>query len=139
MVRISNLELLRILKENSRIPFVKIAKIFGVSETAVRKRIRKLEKEGIIKKYTIEVNLKKIGLEMALIGIDTKPEYYISTIEKLKEMDEVVNLYASSGDHMIMIECWFKSSEKLRKFIKTLESMEGVTRVCPAIILEKIK
>ena len=57
MVRISNLELLRILKENSRIPFVKIAKIFGVSETAVRKRIRKLEKEGIIKKYTIEVNL----------------------------------------------------------------------------------
>jgi len=139
MVRISNLELLRILKENSRIPFVKIAKIFGVSETAVRKRIRKLEKEGIIKKYTIEVNLKKIGLEMALIGMDTKPEYYISTIEKLKEMDEVVNLYASSGDHMIMIECWFKSSEKLRKFIKTLESMEGVTRVCPAIILEKIK
>ncbi|MEQ9715406.1 MAG: Lrp/AsnC family transcriptional regulator [Candidatus Asgardarchaeia archaeon] len=139
MVRISNLELLRILKENSRIPFVKIAKIFGVSETAVRKRIKKLEKEGIIKKYTIEVNLKKIGLEMALIGMDTKPEYYISTIEKLKEMDEVVNLYASSGDHMIMIECWFKSSEKLRKFIKTLESMEGVTRVCPAIILEKIK
>jgi len=139
MVRISNLELLRILKENSRIPFVKIAKIFGVSETAVRKRIRKLEKEGIIKKYTIEVNLKKIGLEMALIGIDTKPEYYISTIEKLKEMDEVVNLYASSGDHMIMIDCWFKSSEELRKFIKTLESMEGVTRVCPAIILEKIK
>ena len=139
MVRFSNLELLRILKENSRIPFVKIAKIFGVSETAVRKRIRKLEKEGIIKKYTIEVNLKKIGLEMALIGIDTKPEYYISTIEKLKEMDEVVNLYASSGDHMIMIDCWFKSSEELRKFIKTLESMEGVTRVCPAIILEKIK
>ncbi|MCD6515608.1 MAG: Lrp/AsnC family transcriptional regulator [Candidatus Odinarchaeota archaeon] len=139
MVRISNLELLRILKENSRIPFVKIAKIFGVSETAVRKRIRKLEKEGIIKKYTIEVNLKKIGLEMAMIGIDTKPEYYISTIEKLKEMDEVVNLYASSGDHMIMIECWFKSSEELRKFIKTLESVEGVTRVCPAIILEKIK
>ena len=83
--------------------------------------------------------MKKIGLEMALIGIDTKPEYYISTIEKLKEMDEVVNLYASSGDHMIMIDCWFKSSEELRKFIKTLESMEGVTRVCPAIILEKIK
>ena len=74
-----------------------------------------------------------------MIGIDTKPEYYISTIEKLKEMDEVVNLYASSGDHMIMIECWFKSSEELRKFIKTLESVEGVTRVCPAIILEKIK
>jgi len=140
MVRISDIKIIHLLKENSRTPFVKIAKIFGVSETAIRKRVRKLEREGVIRKYTIEVDLKKLGFKVnVLIGIDTKPEYYISTLEKLKGMEEVMSLYSASGDHMILAECWFKNSEELTKFIKTLEMFRGITKICPAIILEKIK
>ena len=140
VVRISDLEIIRILRENARTPFVKIAEDLGVSETAIRKRVKKLEKEGIIKKYTIEVDLRKLGFEVhALIGIDTKPESFISVLEKLKEIEEVTSLYSSSGDHMILMECWFRNSGELANFVKFLESMEGVTRVCPAIILEKIK
>jgi len=140
VVRISDLKLIQILMKNSRTPFVKIAEMLGVSETAVRKRIRKLERDGVIRKYTIEVDPKKIGFEItALIGIDTKPEHYISTLEKLREMKEVINMYSSSGDHMILIECWFKNSKELTNFIKTLEEIEGITKICPAIILEKIK
>ncbi len=140
MVRFSNFQLLKILRENSRTPLVKIAEKLGVTETAVRKRIKKLEKEGVIRRYTIEVNPKKIGFEMvSLIGLDTKPENYLSVLEELKEMEEVVSLYSSSGDHMIMAECWFRNSEELSKFVKKLEGIEGVTKVCPAIILEKIK
>jgi len=51
MVRISNFELLKILMESSRTPFLRIASALGVSETAVRKRIKKLERNGVIKKY----------------------------------------------------------------------------------------
>ena len=128
------------LMENSRISFVDLAKHFNVSETAVRKRIRKLEEEGIVRKYTIDADPKKIGFNIdALIGIDTRPENYMSVIEELKNMEEVINLCSSSGDHMILIECWFGNSKELAVFMKRLESMEGVTRTCPAIIMEKIK
>lgn len=117
-----------------------MAKILGVSETAVRKRIKKLEREGVIKRYTIEIDPKRIGFEInTLIGIDTKPEHYISTLEKLRKMKEIVSLYSSSGDHMILAECWFKNSRELTKFVKFLETSEGVMKVCPALILEKIK
>ena len=140
VVRISDIQLIQILRENARTPFVKIAEMLGVSEAAIRKRVKKLERTGVIRKYTIEVDPKKIGFEItALIGIDTKPENYIPTIEKLKEMQEVNSLYSSSGDHMILIECWFKNSKELTQFIKKLEKIKGVTRICPAIILEKIK
>ena len=140
MVRISNLELLKILRKNSRIPFLKIAKALGVSETAIRKRIRKLERDGIIRKYTIDVDPKKIGFEIdVFIGIDVKPEYYISTLERLKNMSEIINLYSTSGDHMFIIECWFRDTKELTKFVEALKKLEGITRVCPAIILEKIK
>lgn len=140
MVRISNLKLLQILTENSRTPFVRIAKEFGVSETAVRKRVRKLEDSGIIRKYTVEIDPKKIGFSIdALIGLDTKPESYISTIERLNQIEEVRGLCSSSGDHMIMVECWFKDSNELAAFVKLLEKMKGVTRICPAIVLERVK
>ncbi|MEM0240261.1 MAG: Lrp/AsnC family transcriptional regulator [Candidatus Nezhaarchaeales archaeon] len=140
MVRFSNLELLRILRENARTPFLRIAKQLGVTETAVRKRVRRLEEEGIIVRYTVEVDFKKLGYEVhAFIGIDTKPETLIDTIKSLKGLEEVVSLYSTSGDHMLIAECLFKSSSDLVKFIDKLNSMSGVTRVCPAIVVEKIK
>ncbi|MEM1659084.1 MAG: Lrp/AsnC family transcriptional regulator [Candidatus Jordarchaeales archaeon] len=140
MIRISDIELVKMLRENARIPFLRIADALGVSETAVRKRVRKLEKSGVIKKYTVEVDPRKLGFEInTLIGLDTKPECYLQVVEKLKGMKETVSVYATSGDHMILVECWFKNSGELAEFCKKLESMQGVTRVCPAIIIEKVK
>ncbi len=140
MVRFSDLDLIKILRENARMPYVKIAERLGVTETAVRKRIAKLEKEKIIKGYTVQVDLRKLGFEIdALIGVDTKPECFLHILQRLKDMEEVVSLYSSSGDHMILAECWFRNSMELAEFVQKLESMEGVTRVCPAILLEKVK
>jgi len=132
--------LIKVLKENSRKSYVELAKIFRVSEAAIRKRIKKLESDGIIKKFTIDVDLRKLGFEVdTLIGLDTSPEELINVLEKLKGLDEVVSLYTSSGDHMILIECWFKNMNELSEFIRKLNNIEGVVKICPAIILEKIK
>ena len=140
MVRFSNLELLKILKENARMPFLHIARLFGVSETAIRKKVKKLKEEGVIRRYTIEIDYKKLGYEVqAIIGLDVKPEQLINVIEQLKELNEVTSLYSTSGDHVLIAECWFKDSNELMSFVKKLNSMAGVTRACPAIVVEKIK
>ncbi len=140
MVRISDLDLVNGLRENSRVTFTELARQFGVTETAVRKRVRKLEESGVIRKYTIEVDMRKLGFQVrATIGIDTKPENYLRTIDALKRMRTVSCLCSSSGDHMMMVDSWFRDTEELSKFVKSLEDMEGVTRVCPAVITDKIK
>jgi len=140
MVRNSNIIILEILRKNARTPFLKIAKRLRISETAVRKRVRRMEEQGIIKKYTIEIDPRKIGYKVrALIGIDTKPEYLVGVTEKLEKNRKIRSLYLSQGDHMLLLECWFKTSKEMRTFVKTLRKLRGVTRVCPAIILEKVK
>ncbi len=140
MVRISELEILKLLRKNARMSFVEMSKKLGVTEAAVRKKIKRMEKEGIILGYTVFANPKKIGYEIdALIGIDTTPEKMMSVMRILKKNSDVINMYASSGDHMLMIECWFKNHDELAKFINYLENLDGVTRVCPATILEKLK
>jgi len=140
MVRFTDLELIRALREDSSRSYVELARIFGVTEAAIRKRIKRLKSEGVIKKFTIEVDIKKLGFEVhTLIGLDASPEKLIHVLEDLKCMDEVVSLYTSSGDHMILVECWFKNMDELSSFIKKLNNKDGVVRVCPATILEKIK
>ena len=132
--------MLRILRENARTPYVKIARELGVTEAAVRKRVRRLEERGVIRKYTVEVDPRKVGFEVtALIGLDTSPERFMATLEQLQSMEEVLELYSASGDHMILVKAWFRNSRELAAFVRKLESIDGVTRVCPAIILERIK
>ncbi|MEM1977252.1 MAG: Lrp/AsnC family transcriptional regulator [Nitrososphaerota archaeon] len=140
MVRISDQELLKMLMENARMSYVEIARALNVSEAAVRKRVKRLEDLGIISRYTIEVDPRKLGYEVvAIIGLDADPEHLLSVMDELKKREEAVRLYLTSGDHMLVAECWFKSSQELSSFIRRLESREGVKRVCPAIVLERLK
>ncbi|PCN51231.1 transcriptional regulator [Candidatus Geothermarchaeota archaeon ex4572_27] len=139
-VRDSDIKIVEILMRDARTPYTRIAEVLGVTEAAVRRRVRRLEEAGVIRRYTIDVDPKKIGYEVeAIIGLDVEPERIIDALDELKAMREVVRLYAASGDHVIIAECWLRTSDDLRAFVKRLESMKGVKRVCPAIVLERIK
>ena len=50
MVRDSDFKILEMLRENSRTSFVQIGKEIGVSEAAIRKRVKKLQERGILRR-----------------------------------------------------------------------------------------
>lgn len=128
------------LLRNGRKSFVDIATELNVTETAVRKRVKKMEEEGIITRYSVEINPRELGFGVkALIGLDTTPQRYLAVIQKLKKNDKILSLYSSSGDHMIMMECWFEDDENLYDFQEQLEKINGVIDVCPTIITDLIK
>ncbi|MBU0527686.1 MAG: Lrp/AsnC family transcriptional regulator [Candidatus Micrarchaeota archaeon] len=130
--------ILEALIENSRVPLTRIASTLNISETAVRKRIKKLEGKGIIRAYTIIVDPFYLGYAgVALVGVDAAPERIVAVFEEIKGLAGIRYSAMTSGDHMMMFEVWYKSSEKLNKFILNLEKMEGVTRVCPAIYVKR--
>jgi len=139
MVRFSDFELVEELRKNSRVSYVDLGKRFKVTETAIRKRIRSLEDKGIIKGYTAIIDYKKLGYDVnAIIGIDTLPDKLFTIIDDVQKQDSVC-VYTSSGDHMLMVEKCFKNTQELNDYIKNLEKTKGITKVCPAIIIEKIK
>ena len=126
--------------KDGRAKFVNLAGKLGVTETAIRKRVRKMEEEGIIVGYSVEIDPKKLGYgKRVIIGVDTTPQNYISVIQTLKNNKDVLRLFESSGDHMILMDCWFKTSDQLHEFLENLKKLEGITDICPAIINEIIK
>jgi len=132
--------ILKALLRNSRIPLTHIASDIGITEAAVRKRIKKLETRGAIKAYTAIIDPFYIGYEgVALVGIDVTPEKILIVFEEIKSREDVRYTALTSGDHMIMFEIWTKKPEDLNAVLKKIEKLDGVTRVCPAIFLRRME
>ena len=135
-----DMKIINLLLENGRISYSEIAKAIGLSDVAVIKRIRKLEQMGIIRKYTILIDPKKLGYKVVSItGIDVEPEYMFNILNTLKEKDYVKYLAITSGDHSIIAIIWARDSDDVAKIHGEIAKMDGVKRVCPAIILDIIK
>lgn len=132
--------IIEILSKNSRTPFTDAARRLKVSESTIRKRVSNLEKEKIIKKYSLVVDEDKAGHgSVALVGVDAAPEKYLEVAKKLTEMDEIKYAASSTGDHMFMLEVLAKNDDELRAVSEKLKRVDGVTRICPAIIKDTLK
>jgi len=134
-------KIIEILLKDARTPLTKIAKELGITEAAVRKRVKNLEMRGIIKGYTLLLDHEKLGYGVvSLTGVDTEPDKFLEIAKKLRDFDFARSVYITSGDHMIMAEIWAKDGDELARIIsEKIGKIEGVRRVCPAIVLEKLK
>ncbi len=135
-----DLILIKMLKENSRTPYSHLAKQLGLSDVAIINRIKKLEKVGLIKRYTIEIDETKLGFKsFSYTGVDVDPEKLFDTVNWLKEKDYVTKLFITSGDHNIMCLIRAKDSQTLAKIHDEIAKLPGVRRVCPSMVLETVK
>ncbi|MCS7131284.1 MAG: Lrp/AsnC family transcriptional regulator, partial [Hadesarchaea archaeon] len=92
-----DLEIIKALQADARTPFLEIAKRLRMSESAVRKRVRKLEREGVIEKYTIVVDPSKLGYNaVALVGLDVMPDRYLTIVRELTGFEEVKSVVTST-------------------------------------------
>jgi len=90
-------QIMEILKGNGRAKFVDIGKTLGLSEGAVRRRVRNLVQAGVIKKFTIETQSGAEGIVM----IKTNPAFTREVSQELKSLTEKV--FEVSGDFDIAV------------------------------------
>lgn len=136
-----DMDIIKTLKSNSRTPFLEISKRLKVSESTIRSRVGLLERNGVIKRFSLSVDPSKLGYgSVAYVGIDVQPEKFLYVAKRLTEFDNVKMVATTSGDHMIMTEIWGEKAAELRAFIsERIEKINGVVRTCPAIINETLK
>lgn len=127
------------LAENARITYTDLARVVGLSDVAVIKRVKKLE-EKIIKRYTIVVDPRTLGYKVvSFTGIDVDPEKLFEVVEILKNKSYLKGLWLTTGDHQLVALIWAKDDEEAGKIHKEIAEINGVKRVCPAIVLKTVK
>ncbi len=132
-------KIIKILQKNSRTPNTDIAQKLDISEAAVRNRIKKLQKQDIIKRFTVEIDPTKIGYNsIALVGVDVEPDKFLTAAEKLSQQEEISDVALTTGDHMIMMTIWAKNGDELTEIItEKIGKIDGIQDICPAVVLEK--
>lgn len=133
-------KIIEILLENGRATFTDMAKKIGITEAAIRKRVKRLEEIGVIKKYTAIVDNKLLGYSiLGLVGIDAESDKLLRIANSIAENDWARKVWITTGDHMIMVEIWAKDNREFMTIIEEIGKLDGVSKVCPAIVLETIK
>jgi Lrp/AsnC family transcriptional regulator len=116
-----DIQILSILQSDSNRTTKSIAQELGMTTSPIFERIKKLEKEGFIKKYVAVLDNKKIGLKLKVfIGI-TLQGHTRSFLEKfVKEINnfpEVVECHRVSGNYDYLLKLVVEDIEAYETFI----------------------
>jgi Lrp/AsnC family leucine-responsive transcriptional regulator len=118
-------QILNILARNSREKLVKIAKEIGLSVDSTKKRVEKLEKDGVIRHYTIQPDIGRIGLPIAThIYLKLKPstrQRYEEFIAAMKKNPRVIDLMSVLGDYDLYIVLIAKDTLELDRMKREIK------------------
>lgn len=135
-----DLRIINLLQEDSRLSFNKIAGRLGVSVGTAYNRIRDLEKNGIVKGYTVILDAAKLGFELtALILIQAAGKYLEEVEFEIAKTSSVIAVYDITGDYDAAIITKFKDRASLNEFVKNLLSAPHIKRTVTNVALNVIK
>lgn len=112
-------QILKLIADDARIPFLEVARACGVSGAAIHQRIQKLTTTGILKGSQFIIDPEKIGYETcAYIGLNLKnPESFDTVVEELKNIPEVVECHYTTGNYDMFIKIFATNNHHLLDII----------------------
>lgn len=130
-------KIISILKADARKAFVEIAQEVGLSESAVRRRVKNLVENGAIKKFTIEMGVSNKTSAITLISVS--PSTDTSKVsERLKSLKGVDVVYEITGQYDIVAIVSAPTIAEINKCIDDVRRIDGVDDTNTVIILRTI-
>jgi len=138
-----DIKILEILQEDARQTYTTIGKRLGIAHSTVYDRIKRMEKYGVIKRYTTLIDAEKAGAKsiMAIMTIITDPKESEHVAEKLCKMPQITEVYTSLSEELqIIAKVTAESQESLHEFIASrIAPLPGVMRIRTSIVTKKFK
>ncbi len=139
-------EILSLLeKKNARASHAQIAQMLGLSEEELEKKIRALEKSGVIVGYKTIVNWDKTEREVvtALIDLRVTPqrgEGFDKIAERIYKYPQVKSLYLMSGAYDLGVTIEGRTMKEVALFVaEKLAPMDSVISTATHFVLKKYK
>jgi len=132
--------ILTVLCEDSRASSRKIAQRCSVSVGTVLTRIKRMEKAGIIKGYTIALDHEKLGYQLTAIAEITVSKGKLLEMEQaIGKSPNVCAVYDITGLTDALVIAKFRTREELSKFTKGMLAMPFIDRTNTHLVLTTIK
>src|SRR6478735_862627 len=140
----TDISLLKYLQEDSTLTTKELALKLHLTPTPVHERIKRLEKDGYIRKYVALLDNQKLNKGLVVFCNDTLRQHqkdigkkFVKDIISLKEVTECYN---TSGDYDFMLKVMVKDMPEYQNFIMNkLASIENIGSTHSMFVMGEIK
>ena len=134
--------ILRILQTDARTPQAEIGRQIGLSAAAVNERIRKLERDGTIRRYAALLDDRKVGVDIiAFIDVFIEsPAHEEKFTALMNELPEVQECHFVTGDFSCIVKARVPDRRSLRELVlDRINALAGVRQTRTWIVLATTK
>lgn len=136
--------LLAALQEDGRLPITDLAHKIGLTTSPCLRRLKILEKAGIIRGYAAQVDQEKVGLPVSVfisIKLERQREEALERFERaIRDCPEVVECYLMTGTRDYLLRVVAQDLSAYERFLKdTLTRIDGVSSIESSFALAQVK
>ncbi|MGC8585780.1 MAG: Lrp/AsnC family transcriptional regulator [Thermoplasmata archaeon] len=132
-----DMRIIQLLTKRPNATINEISEKIKIPRSTVAIRIKRMKESEIIREcYYVDSSL--ISHDDIIMGLDIKPENLIEVISELEKMEEVKEIYMTTGDHVSIIRILVEN-KRTKEIIEKIKSIKGIRNVYPAIVQKKIK
>jgi len=127
-------KIVKILREDGRAGYITVGKQIGLSEGAVRKRIKALTEAGVIRKFTVKVGVAEGAEAIALLSVS--PSYPTQEVSKrIQEIPNVETIYEVTGEYDIVAVISGANVVEVNDCVEKIRRVEGIMKTNTMIVL----
>ncbi len=139
-----DLRILKQLQRDGRMSYTDLAREVGLTTTPCIDRVKRLEKEGVIKGYTADLSPDKLGAALVVfvqIRLSRTAEDVFEEFAKAaRVLDDIQECYLVSGNFDYLLKARVADMDEYRRLLgETLLSLPGVQESTSYVVMEEIK
>ena len=136
--------ILRELQSDGRISNVELARRVHLSPPATHARVKRLEKEGLIRQYGATLDREKAGFDLLCFIQITIQLHQPQQVEKfrtlVRQLPEVLECHHITGEYDYLLKVALRNRKDLERFVvKQLTPIPGVAHIHTSLVLSEIK
>ncbi len=137
-------QIVNFLQLNSKANIKEIAVKIGLTQTPTYERIKRLEKSGVIEKYTAVLNKEKVGYLVEVfcqVTLLVHSKELITKFEKaINKIDEVIECFHVAGNYDYLLKVIVKDMKSYQLFLKNkLSVLDSVGNVQSTFVMSSTK
>lgn len=139
-----DLEILRLLQDDCKLTVRDIAEKIHLSATPTHERIKRMEREGVIRQYVALLNNRMVNRGiMVLCQVSLKDHDKRTArafVQAISGLPEVLECYNISGEFDFLLKIVSSSMESFHKFYMTrLSEIKGIGQTKSSFVMDVIK
>ena len=136
--------LLKLIQNDSKQTNKALSNALGLSVTAIYERIRKLENNGIIRKYVALLDKSKVNKAFVAFChvklVQHSQDYVMKFEREVRKLEEVLECFHISGDYDYLLKVMVKDMEAFREFmVKKLTKIDHIGSTHSMFMINEVK